>query len=241
VVSDASVLINQMLRYPGNRALAHAIGPYLIDNDDWGSRNGKIYVVARNFQESGVFGNQSSIARNLGAFARDQRRWVADLRTTGLPTTASIVLSALACLAGLLWVTNAAARVYERTPPGFARALPLVAQGGVAGRAAVLAAPTTHKALVLLELKKALEESVATRFDRLLPLSTQDLLDTIERSNLLDEAEFRSLKALMQKMGKAETSIAAERNLRVREQDMQRATKQVEHILARMEQKGRMR
>ena len=69
----------------------------------------------------------------------------------------------------------------------------------------------------------------------------QDLANTIEQSNLPSEAEFRSFNALMLKMGKVETSIAARHHLRVQEQDVQHATKHVEHILTRMEQKGRIR
>lgn len=241
VVSDGSVVINQMMRYPGNRAFAQGLGRYLVADDTWGERKGKVYVLARSFEESGAFGNRSTIAKSLGATVRDLRRWLAETRDAGLPSTLAFVLGAIASLVSLLWVGTVAARVYQRRAPRFARALPLVAQGGVAGRAAVLAAPTTHKALALLELKSALEESVAARFDLRLPLSAPDLLEAIEQAGVLDASETRKLKQLLFKMSMVETSVAAGRPMRVREQDVQIAAQHVDHVLECIDEKGRNR
>jgi Domain of unknown function (DUF4350) len=239
VVSDSSIVINQMMRYPGNRAFAQGLGRYLVADDTWGERQGKIYVLARKFEESGVFGNRSSIAKSLGAVVRDLRQWLAETRDAGLPPVAALILGALACLASLLWVSSTTARIYRRRPPRFARPVPLVAQGGVAGRAAVLAAPTTHRALALLELKSALEEAVAARFELNLPLSAPDLLDAVRNAGVVDDSELRILKKLMFKMGMIETSVAAGRPIRVRERDVKSAAERVDRVIASIDQKGR--
>ncbi len=239
VVSDGSIVINQMMRYPGNRALAQGLGSYLLADESWGSRDGKIYVLARDFEETGAFGNRSSIAKSLGAAIRDLRQWLSETRDEGLPSNAAMVLGALACLASLLWVASAAARVYRRNPPRFARPLPLVAQGGVAGRAAVLAAPTTHKALALLELKSGLEEAVAARLDLTLPVSAPDLLDAVKRTGAIGDNELRRLKKLLFHMGMVETSVAAGRPIRVRQQDVKGAAERVDQVIAAIDQKGR--
>lgn len=239
VVSDGSLVINQMLRYPGNRAFAEGLARYLLADDTWGERQGKLYVVARNFQETGAFGNRSSVAKSLGAAMRDLRQWLSETRDAGLPPNVALVLGALTCLAALLWVTVSAARVYRRREPRFARAMPLVAQGGVAGRAAVLAAPTTHKALVLLELKSALEEAVAERFDLPLPISAPDLLEAVRESGAIDDNDVRRLKKLLFTMGMVETSVAAGRPLRVRERDLKLAAQHVDNVIASIDQKRR--
>ncbi|MFW5738948.1 MAG: DUF4350 domain-containing protein, partial [Myxococcota bacterium] len=241
VVSDPSIVINQMMRYPGNRAFAQGLGRYLLADDTWGKRQGKIYVLARDFKETGVFGNQSSLAKSLGAAFRDLQRWLADTRDAGLPAKAAMILGALASLVALLWVASVAARIYRRRPPRFARGMPLVAQGGVAGRAAVLAAPTTHKALALLELKSALEETMAIRFELELPVSAIDLLEAVRSSGAIDEADLRRLKKLLFTMGMVETSVAAGRPIRVRERDVKQAAEHVDRVIAAIDQKGRNR
>ena len=238
VVSDSSVVINQMMRYPGNRAFSEGLASYLVADDAWGDRRGKIYLVTRNFKETGAFGNQSSIAKTLGAQLRDLTRWLAETRNAGLPSNIAMVLGALAALGTLLWVTTMAARLYRRRAPRFARALPLVAQGGVAGRAAVLAAPSTHRALALLELKSALEEAIAARFNLAIPVSAPDVLDAVRSSGALDDDDLQRLKKLLFTMGMVETSVAAGRPIRVREKDVQRAAENVDHVIVSIDQRG---
>ncbi|MCU0692253.1 MAG: DUF4350 domain-containing protein [Polyangiaceae bacterium] len=238
VVSDASIVINQMLRYPGNRAFAQGLAQYLVEDDTWGKRGGKLYVVARSFEETGAFANQSSVGKTVGAAVRDFGRRLNEIRANGVPTQWATVFGALAALGTLLWVVNAAARQYRRTPPRFARPLPLVAMGGVAGRAAVLAAPSTHRALAVLELKSALEEAVAARFGLRLPVSAQDLLDAVTRARVLSDEQFRKLKRLLFKLGMIETSVASGRPVRVRERDVQRAAERVHAIIAIIEENG---
>ena len=240
VVSDPSIVINEMLRYPGNRAFVGGLGQYLVEDDkDAGRRQGKIYVVANQFQESGAFGGHSSFARSLGATFRDISRKLSDLHRTGVPSHVAIAIGALAALGSLLWLALAAARGYRRAPPRFARAVPLVAQGGVAGRAAVLGAPSTHRALALLELKSALEEVVASRLNLELPVSAPTLIDAVRRSGALDDGGIQGLKKLLFTMGMVETSVAAGRPVRVRERDVTAAAAQVRQVIESVEHRGR--
>ncbi|HPB97034.1 MAG TPA: DUF4350 domain-containing protein [Polyangiaceae bacterium] len=241
VVGDSSVVINQMMRYPGNRAFVQGLGAYLSSDDTWGERKGTIYVVARSFQETGTFENRSSVGKSLGAAGRAFRRWLAETRAAGLPSSVIWALGMIASVISLLWVGKMAARTYPRRSPRFAWPTPLVAQGGVAGRAAVLTAPSTHKALALLEIKSAMEESVAARFDLPLPLSTPDLFETVERSGALELSELKQFKHLLLTLSTVETSVAAGTPLRVRERDVQAAIQKLHHLLARIDEKGSSR
>lgn len=239
VVSDPSVIINQMLRYPGNRAFVSGLAQYLVEDDkDVVRRQGRIIVVANQFRETGAFGGQSSFARSLGATFRDIGRQLDDLHRKGVPSQLAIAIGALSALAALLWLALAAARGYRRAPPRFARAVPLVAQGGVAGRAAVLAAPSTHRALALLELKSALEEVTAARLELDLPLSAPTLIEALRRSEALDDSRLQSLKKLLFTMGMVETSVAAGKPIRVRERELKAAAAQVRDVIESIDNRG---
>jgi hypothetical protein len=56
-VGDASIPMNSMLRYPGNRAFALALVHYAAEDDSWGKRGGKVYVLANDFETTGTFGD----------------------------------------------------------------------------------------------------------------------------------------------------------------------------------------
>jgi len=242
VLSDSSIVINQMLRYPGNRALVASLAQYLVEDDkDVGRRQGRIFVVANQFQESGAFGGQSGFARSIGATLRDLGRLLADTHRAGVPSHVAFGIGAIGALATLLWLTLSAARAYRRAPPRFARAAPLVAQGGVAGRAAVLAAPSTHRALALLELKSALEEVTASRLGLDLPVSAPTLIEAVRRSGALDEPGLKAMKQMLFTMGMVETSVAAGKPIRVRERDLKAAAAQVHDIIDSVDQRGSSR
>lgn len=234
-VSDPSIVINQMMRYPGNREFAAGLARYLVDDDTWGSRGGRLFLVVNDFREDGAFGNQSSIAKSFGAVMRDLSTVLAETRQRGLPGPASIALGALAAMGTVAWLAVVGARAYRRVLPRFARPVPLVAQGGVAGRAAVLAAPTTHRALAILELKSALEEAMAARLGLEVPVSASDLYDAAAKAGTLDEGLLKSLKKLLLMMGMVETSVTAGRPIRIRERDVNQASAMVHALLDAVE------
>ncbi len=162
-MGDPSAFINLMLRYPGNRTFAEKLIDYLVADDSWGHRGGVLYLVANDFAERGSFGKQDGLSNAIDERLEALARLVADTRRDGLPGPLALALGALVAAGASLWGVGAATRRYRRALPRYARATPLVAQGGLAGRAAVLAADTTHRALTVLELKAALEESLRER------------------------------------------------------------------------------
>src|SRR6185369_6512064 len=64
-MGDPSAVMNSMLRYPGNRALAGRLVEYLVGDDTWGHRGGTLYIVTNDFTERGSFGNRSGLAAAL--------------------------------------------------------------------------------------------------------------------------------------------------------------------------------
>jgi hypothetical protein len=162
-MSDPSVVINLMLRYPGNRAFAQGLVDYLVEDDTWGTRGGTLYVLSNRFDQSGHFGKSDGLSGGLAQAASSAAETLADWHTEGLPPALALVLAALSALGALSWMGLYALRRYQPTPPRHAAVVPLLAQGGLPGRAAVLAAPTTDGALLIAELDALLREELAQR------------------------------------------------------------------------------
>ena len=106
--------------------------------------------------------------------------------------------------------------------PTFARPVPLVAQGGVAGRAAVLCAPTTPRALAVLELKSALEEGASHELGKAAPLANVALIDEVKKKGGLDERALRALKGALLEMANVETTVLARQPRKVTREDLLR-------------------
>lgn len=161
-MSDPSVLINSMLRYPGNRAFAAGLVDYLVEDDSWGARGGTLYIVANRFDQAGHYGSSSGMS-GVRQAATDAAEALSLWHREGLPPALALALGALAALAALGWVGLASLRRQRPPLPRHATAPPLLAHGGLAGRAAVLAAPSTDRALVVSELHSLLREELALR------------------------------------------------------------------------------
>ncbi|MBK7586433.1 MAG: DUF4350 domain-containing protein [Myxococcales bacterium] len=231
-MGDPSVCINLMLRYPGNRAFTEGLVDYLVEDDSWGQRGGKLYVLANEFKQRGAFGGGTS----LGQEVKDQLDGLQDLvlgmHDDGLPDILAIMLSVLAGVGTLAWTVNASLKVYRRHPPRYAATHPLVAQGGVAGRAAVLGAPTTHRALALLELKSALEEGLAEQLGLQAWSSSAVLVAAVEERGLLGSPSLTELRRLLVELGRAETAVAATQPYKVTQETVERTRRAVLAILA---------
>jgi hypothetical protein len=137
-----------------------------------------------------------------------------------------------------VWTTTVSSRVYRRRPPTFARSIPLVAQGGVAGRLAVLSAPTTPRALAVMELKSALEEGVAHELGLGAPLSPPALLDEVKQNKALDERGQRSLKDALLEMSSLETTVLARQPGNVSRQDVLRLARLVFGLLGAVRERA---
>ena len=142
-MSDPSAVINLMLRYPGNRAFVAGLARYLLD-DEGGSRGkGRLFIVSNRFEEHGAFGGQSSLRKDIEEQLHALANALADAREHGLPGWLHIALAGFVVLALAGWTARNSARAYKSALPRYARATPLVAQGGAAGRFAMLAAPSS--------------------------------------------------------------------------------------------------
>ncbi|MGC4092196.1 MAG: hypothetical protein QM756_30815 [Polyangiaceae bacterium] len=142
-MSDSSVLVNLMLRYPGNRALAQGLVDYLVEDDTWGSRGGLLYLLSNRLDQGGHFGRAEGLRGQLSQAATSAADALAAIHQEGLPSPMALALAAIAAIAALGWSGLYALRRYRPSTPRHATEAPLLAQGGLPGRAAVLAAPTT--------------------------------------------------------------------------------------------------
>jgi hypothetical protein len=241
-MGDPSAMINLMLRYPGNRAFAIGLVQYLVEDDAWGKRSGKLYVVTNRFKQSGVFGGEGGAWADLVDQVRALAGLLDDAHEHGLPDALALVLGVLCAAGAAGWLGMVASRAYRRTPPRFAQPVPLAAQGGVAGRAAVLGAPSTHRALALLELKNALEEGLKHRLGLDPSTAAFTLRAEIDRQRALGERSSRDLEDLLVEMSRAEAAVVASQPLRVTERALERARQRVAAILADADERlGRRR
>ncbi|MCK6593528.1 MAG: DUF4350 domain-containing protein, partial [Polyangiaceae bacterium] len=187
-MSDPSALINQMLRYPGNRAFIAGLARYLVDDDGQKRRRGRLFIVANRFEEQGSFGGETTLGKEVSAELKAIASALEEARQTGLPGWVLILFAAVLSLGLAFWVGRASAKPYKSPTPRYARPTPLVAQGGAAGRLAVLAAPSSPRSLAMLELKSALVEALVARFNLTSEPSPDHLLRIVRRESALDEA-----------------------------------------------------
>jgi hypothetical protein len=226
-MGDPSALINQMLRYPGNRAFATGLIHYLAPNVGGeargGETRGRLLVLANDFSETGVSeSGLGDLVSDLDGRLETAVRELKRLFQGGLSGLVGVVAAALVALGVGLWTTSVASRAYQRKVPSFARPINLLAQGGAAGRAAVLSAPGTPHALVVLELKSALEEGMAHELGFAANLAPPQLLAEIANLRVLDERRQRSLKAVLLEMANVETLVTAGQAQIVRKSDAAR-------------------
>jgi hypothetical protein len=226
-IGDASIVINSMLRYPGNKALARAIVRYATDDDTWGKRSGRIFIAAGDFEQRGSFGEQSALSDDLEEIRRGALDALDHLRREGMPATLAYWSAVLVALGIVLWVGARAGKTHRAAAPRFVRTIPTVLHGGVAGHAAVIGAPSTSRVLALLELKSALEEDLSGLLEQAHVagaasgaspgrtavgtaeasevMGHERLLDAVGRAGLLDARGLRALKEVLLRLSKVET------------------------------------
>src|SRR5262249_32316579 len=125
--------------------------------------------------------------------------------------------------------------------PSFARPVSAVAQGGVAGRAALLSAGSTPHALAVLELKSALEEALEHELGVAVHVSSARLLEEIKLKRVLDERGYRALKGILLEMANVETLVAAGQARRVKRADLLRLARVVFDLLREARERARER
>jgi len=236
-MGDPSVVINLMLRYPGNRSFAKHLARYLVDRDDWGERGGKLYIVANVFRQRGHFGGDAGPMRQVRDALAGLREALGAAHDEGLPRTAALALAAVALAFALVWGLEHALRLYRRYVPRYALGMPLVGQGGVAGRAAVLAAPGTDRALVLGEMRSAVAEALAERLAVDPRAHTHRLVELVAAHGVLGEAGIRSLRGLLSELDRAHAALAANQRLSMPERRVVALHQKMMEILAEIDQR----
>jgi hypothetical protein len=234
-VGDASVAINEMMRYPANRALAASLVRYATRDDAWGPRRGKLYVLVGDFETVGAFGAGTSAGGAYDEARRAALGALETLRREGMPPMAAYLAALVVGLGVVVWTSARAGKTHRATTPCFVRPVPMAAHGGVAGRAAALTAPNAPRALALLELKSALEEELATRLglDRTPP--HEELVSRLRAANLVDAAVAHDLSRLLAMLARMETRLATRRRgavERVRDADVLAVAARVREVLA---------
>ena len=211
VVGDPSIVMNSMLRYPGNKALARGLVKYAADDDTWGKRGGRVFIATGDFEQKGAFGDESQLASEWSERMRAMKDALQSIRKDGMPSGTAYAFAVAVGLGVIVWVGSRAGRLHKASTPRFTRRIPLAAQGGVAGHAAVIAAPQTSRVLAVLELKSELEEDLCKTLGLDQNPGHEALVGLIAARRLLDAEGLRSLKALLLRMASAETMVLSQR------------------------------
>jgi hypothetical protein len=234
-VGDSSIVINAMLRYPGNKLFVrNALNYALEDDPDLGRRHGRLWIVTGAFPTAGSYGDPASSGGFLDAL-RHFRDFLKEVDRDGIPPLAAFLLSAAVGLSIVLWISSRAARTHQPVVPRYTRAAPVTAHGGVAGHAAVLAAKGTTRALGILEWKSAIEEELCARLELGRPPPPKELARAAREANLLSEESAKALLALLAQMGEIETLVLARRQdamRRVKDDDLMDVARKARRILA---------
>jgi hypothetical protein len=209
VVGDPSIVMNSMLRYSGNKALARGLVRYAVDSDAWGQRGGRLFIASGNFEQKGSYGGEHNA---LSEWFRDLKDLLDTIRKEGLPSILAWSASIALGLALVVWVGSRAGRLHKPSVPRFVRHVAPVAQGGVAGHAAVIGAPQTTRVLAVLELKSALEEQLTTMLGLDKVPGHQELLAQITTRGVLDAEGVHTLRRLLLRMSNVETMVVFQRS-----------------------------
>jgi hypothetical protein len=210
-VGDPSIVMNRMLRYPGNRAFARGVVAYAADQDTWGRRDGYVYIVSGPFEQKGAYGEDSTVTAEWSERLRLVSDTIRSMRHEGMPPALTYALCVALGLGIVVWVGANAARVHKPITPRFTRPIPLLAQGGVAGHVAVLSARGTSRALAMLELKSALEERLGALLELDRIPSADVLLGELAARRLLAASEIAELRVLFARLAHIETMVLSRR------------------------------
>jgi hypothetical protein len=161
VMGDASVFIDLMLHFDGNRKLLQSLTSYLLEDDAWGPRGGTLYIATNDVGERGGNSDSEPFAQEFKRLSRAASGFVEELQSHGFSSDVCLWLACLAALLTASFALRATGRRHNPLPPRFVKAQSLLSQGGTAGRNALLSAATTTPDLVALELKSGAEKYLA--------------------------------------------------------------------------------
>jgi hypothetical protein len=208
-VGDPSIVMNSMLRFAGNKAFARGLVRYAVESDAWGKRGGRLFIASGELEQKNAYGGQDNA---VGEWLREMRDLLEQIRKEGLPAVLAWSASIALGLALVVWVGARAGRLHRAIVPRFVRGVPAVAQGGVAGHAAVIGAPQTTRVLAILELKSALEEQLTTLLGLDKVPGQQELLASVAARGLLDAQGMHTLRRVLLRMSNVETMVVFQRS-----------------------------
>ena len=231
-MGDPSAFINMMLRYPGNRGFASGLIHYLADGDATEPRKGRLFIIANDFGERGSFGGVTPLRKTIDRKVEAVVDAFQDLRRDGFPWWLHIVAAALVALLVLWWVVKRLSKLYRLRLPRFARGVPLVAQGGLAGHVAVLSTKVAPPALALLEIRKALGDVLGDHLQLPRNSHPDELLRALHHRTSLSAGLQRDLRQLFGTMRGAEMAVVAGGGARILRKDVLHAWQVVERVIA---------
>ena len=240
-VGDPSIVMNSMLRYGGNKSFARGLVRYSVDHDSWGKRGGRLFIASGAFEQKGNFGDDESSWSDMARALRDA---LEVMRREGVPSWLAYAVACALGLALVIWVGSRAGRLHKPVTPRFVRKTPAVAQGGVAGHAAVIAAPQTSRVLAVLELKSALEEQLTAILGLSKVPGHTELLSQVGARGLLDSEGVVALRRLLLRMSNVETMVVFQRSggivQPIRDNEVVSIARTVKQLLEAAEAGGRV-
>ncbi len=229
-MSDPSVFINLMMRYPGNRALAEGLLDYLLEPRGTGTR-GKLFVAVNRFSQRGSYAGTDSFAASVRGWLSALRDRADKLRAEGVSTRFFRMIAMAAAVIFGFWLWSVSGKPYRRALPRYAARVPLAVQGGVAGRAALLAAPTTHRALPALELQSALVEGLSEQLGLASDTSAHAIVQEVARRGVLSTESLAELRRVVAEFREVELRFTSARPVRVTQARLESWRQQVLRLL----------
>ncbi len=111
-------------------------------------------------------------------------------------------------------------------------------KGGLAGRAAVLSAPTTDPALVLLELRSALTEALTHRLGLSRLASPEQILAELGRKPGFSAERVREISEAFRALSEAQGSILTRKRLKLGGDRLRSLSRKVMEILDEIEERN---
>lgn len=194
-VGDASVAMNAMLRYPGNRSFTVSLVRYLSGASETSANPGRLYILVNDATLTGEFG-----APPLPKAVRSVIFELFDTLKQGLPSKATYFAAVAAGLVIILWASSRAGRPYKASLPRFVRPIPVATHGGFAGHLASLVPGPPRRALI--ELRRALEEEIGLRLGLERPAPRGELVARLRARGMLGESDVQDLDRILERLSR---------------------------------------
>lgn len=233
-ISDSSLFINLMLRYPGNRAFLGNLTRYLVERDE-GARSGNLYLVSGAFAQKGSYGRLSAreeFTRKLRSLRGELER----LRSEGIPARLAQILAALCALAVLGFELRQGKPEARVRLPSFALGGAPSAGESLDERIARLGQTEQRVSVIFAELGGALELALAERIRGAQPLTGPDVDAALAT---LPEATRRSGARVVKELRTWAEKPDGRRGRRLTEAELSRLVNEVTSLVQDLRQTDR--